>query len=67
MREDGLRAKKARRFRVTTNSDPTQAIAPNLLNRRFAVEAVGGVNQVWVSDITYVDCSGLRKRPSYGA
>ncbi|CAN5292513.1 hypothetical protein BH24GEM2_BH24GEM2_15010 [soil metagenome] len=54
MREDGLRAKKARRFRVTTNSDPTQAIAPNLLNRRFAVEAVGGVNQVWVSDITYV-------------
>ena len=54
MREDGLRANKARRFRVTTNSDHTHVVAPNLLNRRFAVEAVGGVNQVWVSDITYV-------------
>jgi hypothetical protein len=38
MREDGLRAKKARRFRVTTNSDHTQAIAPNL---RVILESCG--------------------------
>ena len=54
MREDGLRAKKTRRFRVTTNSNHVHAVAPNLLNRRFAVGEIEGVNQVWASDITYV-------------
>ena len=54
MREDGLRAKKKRRFRVTTNSNHVQAIAPNLLKRRFSVEEISGVNRVWSSDITYV-------------
>jgi putative transposase len=51
---EGLRGKKKRRFRVTTNSDHTYPIAPNLLDRKFAVEDVPGPDRVWVSDITYV-------------
>ena len=40
MRVEGLRGKKKRRFRVTTNSDHTYPVAPNLLDRKFAVEDV---------------------------
>lgn len=54
MREDGLRAKKKRRFRRTTDSSHAHAIAPNRLERRFQVEEVDGVDRVWVSDITYL-------------
>lgn len=54
MRLDGLRAKKRRRFRVTTNSDHSHAPAENLLARHFAVDDQVGVDQVWVSDITYI-------------
>ena len=51
---EGLRGKKKRRFRVTTNSDHTYPVAPNLLARKFAVEDVPGPDRVWVADITYV-------------
>lgn len=54
MREDGLRAKKKRRFRTTTDSNHAHPIAPNHLARQFEVEALGDVNQVWVGDITYL-------------
>jgi putative transposase len=54
MREDGLRAKKRRRFCITTDSSHSHPIAPNVLGRRFGVEATGGRDRVWVSDITYV-------------
>lgn len=54
MREDGLRAKKRRRFRATTDSNHRHPIAPNLLEREFAVEAQPGLDQVWVSDMTYI-------------
>jgi transposase InsO family protein len=54
MREDGLRARKKRRFRATTDSTHAHPIAPNHLARHFEVEAVEGVDQVWVGDITYV-------------
>jgi putative transposase len=54
MREEEIRAKKKRRFRVTTDSNHAHPTAPNLLQRRFAVEEVAGTDQVWVSDITYV-------------
>ena len=62
MREDGLRAKK-RRFRCTTDSDHAHPIHPSeasecsqlhLLERRFSVHEVDGIDRVWVSDITYV-------------
>jgi putative transposase len=54
MRLEGLRGKKKRRFRVTTNSDHAYPIAPNLLDRKFAVKDVPGPDRVWVADITYV-------------
>ncbi len=54
MREDGLRAKKKRRFRRTTDSNHSRPVAPNLLKRRFSVQEVRGLNRVWVSDLTYL-------------
>jgi len=54
MREDGLVARRRRRFVRTTDSRHSHPIAPNLLDRRFGVDQVAGPNQVWVSDLTYV-------------
>lgn len=53
MSEKDLRAKKKKRFCVTTNSAHDHAIAPNLLDREFSV-AGRGPDEVWVADITYV-------------
>ncbi len=47
----GLRCRQKRKFRVTTDSRHHLPIAPNLLDRQFAVSAP---NRVWVTDITYV-------------
>jgi putative transposase len=51
MRELGLRARRKRRFVPTTNSKHAMPVAPNVLDRHFAVDAP---NKVWVTDITYV-------------
>ena len=51
MRENGIRAKHKKRFRVTTRSNDNHIFAPNILNRNFRV---GKANKVWVSDITYI-------------
>jgi putative transposase len=51
MRENGLRAKSTRRFRVTTDSRHSYPVARNLLGRRFHRSLP---NQAWVTDITYV-------------
>jgi putative transposase len=55
MRQHGLvgRARPARRPR-TTDSRHAYAVAPNRLARHFDVHAVGALDRVWVSDITYV-------------
>lgn len=47
----GLRAVYRRRYRVTTDSEHTRTVAPNILSRRFEGWAP---NRAWVSDITYV-------------
>jgi putative transposase len=54
MRQQGLRGLPRRRaFRVvTTRSDPSLAVASNTLNRAFSVSQV---DEVWVSDLTYLD------------
>lgn len=53
MREAGLQGKMARRKRpATTQSDPTHAVAPNLLNRNFKGHQR---KQIWLTDITYID------------
>ena len=49
MREEGLIARRRKRFKVTTMSDHNQPIAANLLDRQFEAEAP---NQRWVSDTT---------------
>jgi len=51
MRENGIRAKRSRKFKVTTHSKHNYPVAPNLLNRQFEVLTP---NSVWVSDITYI-------------
>jgi transposase InsO family protein len=51
MRNNGISAKRQRKFRVTTNSKHNYPVAPNLLNRQFEVSRP---NAVWVSDITYI-------------
>jgi len=58
MHEHGLVGCGPRRLGVhTTDSNHAHPIAPNLLARQFGVSTAHGVravNQVWVSDITYV-------------
>ena len=54
MQEEGLRAKPPRRFRVTTDSKHGHPIAPNLLDRQFAVEDGAALDRVWIGDITYL-------------
>jgi putative transposase len=51
MRRDGLHARPKRRFVVTTDSDHSNPIAPDLLKRDFSV---GLINRVWAADITYL-------------
>ena len=52
MRELGIRARHKRQFRITTDSKHNYPVAPNLLDRKFNVNAP---NKVWVADITYID------------
>lgn len=54
MRADGLRAKRARRFRVTTQSNHRYPIAANHLGRRFAPGGYTERDQAWAADITYL-------------
>ena len=51
MRSDGLRGCPKRRFKVTTQRDPSHPVAKNLLAQDFATDAP---NQCWASDITYL-------------
>jgi transposase InsO family protein len=51
LRRQGLRARGARKYKATTNSNHRLPVAPNLLQQDFRAERP---NQKWVSDITYV-------------
>lgn len=51
MRDLGLKAKKRRRFKVTTESRHSFPVAANILDRKFDVEKP---NSVWTADISYV-------------
>ena len=49
--ESLLWSAKRRRFVPTTDSDHTFGRYPNLIK---AVEKIDGLDQVWISDITYI-------------
>lgn len=52
MARAGIRSKVSKKFRVrTTDSNHANPVAPNTLNREFAVE---GLDQAWAADITYL-------------
>jgi putative transposase len=51
LRRQGLRARGARKFKATTNSNHRLPVAPNLLQQDFSAQRS---NEKWVSDITYV-------------
>ena len=52
MREAGIRARNKPKFRVvTTDSNHDLPIAPNRLNQQFTVSKL---NQVWLTDFTYI-------------
>jgi putative transposase len=51
MRENGLNARKSRKFILTTNSNHTLTVFENILSREFYADS-GGLK--WVSDITYL-------------
>jgi putative transposase len=51
MRKNGFRAKAAKKFKATTNSNHNLPVAENLLNQDFSAKSE---NKKWVSDITYI-------------
>ena len=51
MKQADLRAKRVKRFKVTTDSKHSFPVSKNLLDRNFTANTTG---QVWVSDITYI-------------
>jgi transposase InsO family protein len=54
MREEQLRGRAPRAFRVTTQSTHAYPIAPNVLARRFDPAAYHERDRAWVGDITYL-------------
>jgi putative transposase len=51
MRKAGLKGCPKRRFKVTTQRDPSHPVADNLLEQDFTAP---GPNERWASDITYI-------------
>jgi transposase InsO family protein len=51
MRQNGIAARAARKFRRTTDSNHGRPVADNLLGRRFDPASP---NEAWVADITYL-------------
>jgi transposase InsO family protein len=51
MKQQGLRVKTMRRFKVTTNSDHKRPVAPNLVRRNFTAPTP---DRLWTGDITYI-------------
>jgi len=51
MARHGLRARRPRRWCVTTDSAHGHPVAPNVLHRRFVPDAP---NRIWAADLTYI-------------
>jgi transposase InsO family protein len=57
LRRQGLRAKAAKKFKATTDSNHTRPVAANLLAQDFSASAP---NQKWIGDITYLWTADLQ-------
>lgn len=51
MNSQGIKARKRKKFVITTENDNNQIKSPNVLNRNFRSSRL---NEKWVSDITYI-------------
>ena len=51
MRENGIRVERSKKYKVTTDSNHSFNIAPNLLDQDFTAD---GPNQKWAGDISYI-------------
>jgi len=51
MTQLGLEVRYPKKFKITTDSNHSETISPNILNRQFDVTEP---NTVWTTDITYV-------------
>ena len=51
MRDHGIRAKRVKKFKATTNSRHSLPVSDNVLARNFTAERP---DQVWTTDITYI-------------
>ena len=51
MGENGIKVIRTQKYKVTTNSNHTFNIAPNLLGQDFSAY---GPNQKWAGDISYI-------------
>ncbi|SJM72623.1 Integrase core domain protein [Psychrobacter piechaudii] len=49
--EYGIKCRRHKRFKVTTDSDHKKLVYPNVLDQKFDVKRP---NEAWVSDITYI-------------
>ena len=49
--EHGIKCRRHKRFKVTTNSDHNKLVYPNVLDQKFNAKRP---NESWVSDITYI-------------
>jgi len=52
MKDNEIQARRKRKFKSTTDSKHNLPIAPNVLSREFVVQEP---DEVWVSDITYIE------------
>jgi transposase InsO family protein len=55
MRENDIRARTKRKFKVTTDGRHDHPVAPNRLDRQFTVAAP---NTVWLADLSYTAKAG---------
>jgi len=51
MRENGIKARRRKKFKITTKSDHNLLCAQDLVGRDFSAS---GINELWLSDITYI-------------
>ena len=61
LRRQGLRAKAARKYKATTNSNHTLPVAENLLQQDFTAKQP---DQVWVGDIRFEHSSTATMPPT---